>query len=140
MEVWTIGWYMQGMETREIPLTAEERRAAHDWHGGGGSMMYAAATIGALHAGRLVPGMTEAEQWWDLTDRLMREARNAVSEAKRQNARGDISALLSIARKAEAASKAAEREVRGSSPRPDVLGHHHIALGMRRPRGVAVAS
>jgi hypothetical protein len=90
----------------------EELKAATSWHGGGGSMLYAISSTGALSRGTNRPrGVKTDEEWMvDLAERLENEATDAARDATKQakKAKGsdraellaDEEALRSIALKA----------------------------------------
>lgn len=74
--------------TDHIDLEPEEIAAAHAWHGGMGSMLYAAASTGALSRGMIRPRrddgshMTDLEWIVSLAERLESEASCAADDAR----------------------------------------------------------
>jgi hypothetical protein len=73
--------------TREIDLDHDEIEAAFAWHGGQTSMLYAAASTGALKCGTIRPKhdddrpMTDIEWLSDLASRLAGECEECVADA-----------------------------------------------------------
>lgn len=100
----------------EVPLTPAERDIAYAWHGGQSSMLYAAASTGALRCGTIRPSeylgncqhrpLTDAEWFAGLAWELAAEAEDC---AEHESDEHDRALLLSIASKATAAAEAAEK-------------------------------
>jgi hypothetical protein len=111
--------------TDEIYFDDDEINAANSWHGGGGSMLYAIASTGALRPGTHRPrvdGREMADDEWmrhlaeKLEDEANDAARHAGADAKRAKGAekkellADKRALQSIALKAASVHESLERK------------------------------
>jgi hypothetical protein len=102
------------MQTDRIELEPEEIDACYSWHSSMGSMLYAAASTGALSRGTIRPRhetgrpMTDHEWIVSLAERLESEASEAANDARERAAReepypeDDIEELLDQADALEA--------------------------------------